>query len=90
MLVREWVKCPIFTKSRDAGLAGSDVADQPMAGGEQARQGPAGHSDLGVDVFDVMAGGSSRDHQLLGNFGVLEPEGHQLQHFYLTWCQPGW
>src|ERR1700736_3966876 len=63
---------------------GSEIADQPVPGGEQAGQGAVGNPDLGIDVLNVMAGRPARNDQPLSDVGVFESEGQQLQHFNLA------
>src|SRR5215471_12386305 len=65
------------------------VLDQPVAGGEQAGQGPVGGTGLGVDVLDVMTDRLARDDQALGDLLVGQAAGQQLEDLDLTGGQPG-
>ena len=72
-----------------ASSSGSEVTDQAVSDGEEARQRAAGNADLLIDVFDVIAGGLARNHQTLCDFGVGKPQRQETQHLDLAGSEAG-
>ena len=73
----------------DEGERGGPGSAQAERGGPLARLRPVTHAQLGQHRRHVMVDGPGGDHEALGDLGVAQAVGHQLQDLELTVAEAG-